>query len=590
MRCELRQQSLGRILLGLVVFAVFSFSSSMAAAQQKSPDEVVNRYQQISGRTEFIAAEMQRLREENTARAKSAATSSQERIPIDFERDLPDALRVGVAYVRQKDYQDSVEAGVKYDWLLDATTQAGKAIQRAQQSPNQADRNYWLREAQSKMEQADKLSRMFLGPAPATAPASQPAAVGAPANAAATTPPKSAAGGAATEPVADRFSAGLLKLRTFEVGETQRRAEDANPQLIRQRAQAEFGQGRAGAGGVSLHSAVELELPAGTKIRRAEVIDGRLVLVTSQSKLRCPPLDMDHLAVAVRSIYDAPVRGRLTADEPNLIAVQTGKDQFGEVVWNKPLLPDPRPKVAVGEEGVWELGPAIGLLSDVAPSTNRVTYYGAIRGTRMGRVLLEADALLGMWVTGLDWRTGKPIRPLPVEGLTVGPERMARKMIAEADARTRGDRSAAQPPPSPADARRWWLGTTWYVWVPDRLTLRMSGDELEFADARMKLVTWSAEEGRINDVDRREVEVATRNYDDLARAYPVLKELVEVAKAVSVVRYLHREGIELDRQWERNHQPTAAETPATIRRYGYYLTFDATGRVLLESAKQEAKP
>lgn len=600
MRIVIRRCCFNRQIAATLIGMVITFSSVTVLGQSSSPDDVVRRYNEINGRAQYIAAESARLRAEASARAKAqAGNQGSSVIDREFEKDLPDNIQINLSYARQQNYQASLEANVKYDWMQEATYQAGKALERAQKSPNQADRDYWLREAQSKLDQADRLTRMFVSPAEVP-----PSATDAPTGAAANRPgsgvepagsatgrPAGPGGAAGKDAPVDRYNAGLLKLRTFEIGDTQRRAAEADPQLIQQRAKESFGEGRAGAGGVSLHAAADIpEMPPKNEIRRATVSDGRLILeLSGGGVLRFPPLDMDHLAVAVRSIYDAPVEGTLTADESNLIAVQTGKDQFGEIVWHKQLLPDPPPKVAVGEKGRWELGPGIGLLSDVAPSTNRVTYYGAVRGTRMGRILLEADGFLGICVTGLDWQTGKPVRLPAIEGLTTGPERLARRTIKEAEARARGETPPQKAVLKP-DPKRWWLGTTWYVWVPDRFTLRRANNELEFAEARMKLTTWSADEADLKEDERRLAAAATEHYDELALAYPVLKELVEVTKVTSIVRRLRRDGIELDRAWERDYRPTVAETPATIRRYGFYLAFDIQGRVLLEPAKQEVRP
>lgn len=579
----LRNRRIASTLIGTAI----TFSSATVCGQSSSPDDVVRRYNEINGRAQYIASESARMRAESDARARSqTGNQSPSAIDRDFEKDLPDNIQISLSYARQQCYQTSLEANVKYDWMQDATYQAGKALARAQKSPNQADRDYWLREAQSKLDLADRLTRMFV--TPAQVPAS---AAGDPAGAAARQGPSGDPVGAAAEPPVDRYNAGLLKLRPFEVGETLRRAAESDPQLIQQQAQDSFGEGRAGAGGVSLHTAAECaEMPSKNEIRRAAVRDGRLVLeLTSGGLLRFPPLDLDYLAVAVRSIYDAPVEGTLTADETNLIAAQTGKDHFGEIVWNKQLLPDPPPQVAIGEKGRWELGPAIGLLSDVVPSTNRVTYYGAIRGTRMGRVLLEADALLGMCITGLDWQTGKPVRLPAIEGLTTGPERTARRTIKEVEARARGETPPQKPVLRP-DPKRWWVGTAWYVWVPDRFMLRRTNDALEFSEARMKLFVWSADESHIDADERAWAAAATEHYDELAQAFPALKELVEVTKVTSIVRRLRRDGIELDRASLGEYRPTVAETPATLRRYGYLVAYDAQGRVLVESPKQEVRP
>ncbi|MHC4548647.1 MAG: hypothetical protein ACYTEZ_07700, partial [Planctomycetota bacterium] len=344
----------------------------------------------------------------------------------------------------------------------------------------------------------------------------------------------------------------------------------------------EFGEGRAGAGGISLHTSAQPLAPLDlSRVRRASVEQGRLVLHLPDGPVTGPPVDEEYLALALRDICAGAgkVAGTLLANDPLAVVVKTGRDRFGDVAWKKEFLAGGWRSVARGERVALALGPAIGLLSEPAPSTNRVTYYGSIRHTRMGQVLVEADSLLVTMLYGIDWRTGRPVAPPDLDGFMTFLERSIRRVHEE-----QAPRPAAEAPP-PA---QWWNAATWLVWVPERFTLKLSDDRqtLRFVDTRMKLVAWSGgPEGPAPDFVALAHHV-TEHYDQLARTHPVLGQLIEVAKATTLARLLKAHDVAVDPQWARTRSIQRVETPATLRDYRVIPLPDAQGRPLIEPAEE----
>lgn len=340
-------------------------------------------------------------------------------------------------------------------------------------------------------------------------------------------------------------------------------ARDTDVEQVLEGARESFGEGRAGAGGISLHAPVAWrDEPAQAAIHRAVVENGRLVLLGPETRLVLPPLDLEYLALAMRSILgrEGVIRGKLVADEPGLVVLQTGSAHFGELCWKKEFLPEPWNSVAVGSEVDLSLGPGFGMLSQPEPSIDRITYYGPLQNTRMGRTLYEADAVLLTLLYGVDARTSRPV-PLPeIDGMMFGIERTVRLELEGTPPSAAAAPTAAKPPP-------WWHEGTWFVWVPNRFVLAAGVDgSVEFAEANMKLVAWSGEASNVSEAEQQLAEHATAHFAQLADAYPVLHELVEVAKAVAVVRWLHQRGVSADLEWAAGCPLQATETPENVRR------------------------
>ena len=379
------------------------------------------------------------------------------------------------------------------------------------------------------------------------------------------------------------FSSGILHQMDLADEWLEERVESTDPKALLRKAKAVIGPGRAGAGGVSLHAPVVMLTPLKRKdIRGAKVEKDHLVLLYGNRRIAFPPMDPDYLALALRVIYGGQglVKGKLLAEESNAVVIQTGKEQFGDVVWRKEFLPSTWPDPAPGDTVEVALGPGIGILAEAAPSTDRVTYYGSLQNTRMGKVLLEADMLLHTFLTGVDLKTGLPVPPPNVDGYMTLRERTVRREFAKPKKPTRKNE----------DDKRWWRGAVWLVWAPDRFTLKLARDGIsfEFVDTRMKLDAWSAGQDTIEAEYEQLAKHSTRHYQGLAKSFPVLKDLEEVAKAVCVVRWLKKEKIPVDLAWANAHAVKRVQTPSTVRRLSVVLMGDAKGKPVIHAAAAPA--
>jgi hypothetical protein len=196
----------------------------------------------------------------------------------------------------------------------------------------------------------------------------------------------------------------------------------------------------------------------------------------------------------------------------------------------------------------------------------------------MGRALLEADGLLPTLLYGVDWKTGLPIPPPPIEGFMSGIERTVRRLQSPAPEKK------GKQAPGPSDPRRWWAESVWYVWVPDEFTLGwdQDGKALRFLATRMKLSVWSSEPENVSEDDRALAEQVSENYGILAQSFPVLKDLEEAAKAVSIVRWLKESQVPMDLSWTKVLRVEAVQTPARLVNHTVIWMRDAAGKPLIE--------
>ena len=247
-------------------------------------------------------------------------------------------------------------------------------------------------------------------------------------------------------------------------------------------------------------------------------------------------------------------------------------------------MPRPWTPVPLGTTVELPLGPGIGVLELPEPSRDRVTYYGPIENTRLGRALLEVDMLLTRLLDGIDWRTGNTVPPPNVDGFMTSLERFARARSKDAS-----QDEDADPPSETRDVRRWWAGMTWLVWVPERVVLRLTDDEsaLEFAESRMKLAVWTADEKDRTPAYEEFGEQVTRHFAELAKEIVVLQQFEEAAKAVSVVRWLKKEDVPVDLSWAKSYELMPMETPAAVRRYSVSLSRDQEGKPITFFARDE---
>jgi hypothetical protein len=362
-----------------------------------------------------------------------------------------------------------------------------------------------------------------------------------------------------------------------------RAATSADPEVLMRAAETDFDQGRAGAGGIALYKAAELLTPLKlSEVKNATWSDGRLVLQLVDRRIAFPQLDPEYVALALRSVHgsEGTYEGKVVAEEPNAVVIQTGRGQFGEVVWKKAFLSEPWRSAPPGSKVKIELGPGLGLLAELEPSTDRVTYYGPIQNTRMGRVLLESDRVLQVLMYGLDSETGRTVRP-DLDGFMTVAERLARKQVASPLKTPAAD---SRKPDAKSEKRGWWSDLVWLVWIPDRFTLKLAGGgkTFEFVDTRFRLDCWTAGAGEIPEEYTAVTQYVNEHFDRVEKCFPALVDLREVTKAVAVVRWLKQQNVAMDDpRWAVNLQLEKVVTPAAVRRYKMVNVFNVENDALV---------
>jgi hypothetical protein len=392
------------------------------------------------------------------------------------------------------------------------------------------------------------------------------------------------------------FASGILFQMGLHDKVLQFAESQTNPQRVQALAQEAFGEGRAGAGGISLHTAASIVPPLQmSSVEGAEIVGDRLYLLYQGRRLTFPKLPPDYLALAIRSIYcgAGKLGGPLLANEPNAVVFKTGREMFGDIVWCKDFLPAPWQGARKGENVEFLLGPAVGVLSLPEPSMMRATYYGPIANTRMGNVLFDTDLMIPVFLGGVDPLTGKLVAAAKMANLTSRLERRAR---AEVAARKAGDDDERKEDGSAGAVgndqgkEEWWQQGSWFVWTPDAvvLTVEPDGRALRFADVRMKLVAWSVDEDSLDEHDRALARQVTQQFEVLSDRIPVLKDLKEVAQTVAVVRWLKRNRIGLDPTWAQIYPVKKVPTPQRFRLINVSLLY-RDGKPVIEKADTAAK-
>lgn len=456
----------------------------------------------------------------------------------------------------QKNYQRDLESNVKSNLVQYLVYSARKDFEQVKLAANPAHAAYLQREAERKLEQAERLLAQFGKPVSPGGTVS---------------PETNADSGRRIKTPLPSLDSEWEKSRS----RLQSAAVESDPGLIATRVIREFGAGRAGAGGVALYRAAELVDGPGGQLDVSQITgvdfsgaEGQLVL--KDRRIALPPLDPEYVALAIRMVYgkEGAVQGILTADESNAVVVQTGRQQFGEVVWKKEFLAGGWNPVTPGNTVIVELAPGLGLLNAPEPSVNRVTYYGPIRNTRMGQVLLSADQLMTTLMIGLDPNTGLPASIPEIPGYMSILERQVRS-IQERGKVTASSSADATSEESVPVKERWWNDIVWLVWVPDQfsLSLTQNGDRLEVLEHRLKLDVWSVTPNAVTSEFRQMSEHFSQHYSEYLKAFPELQDLEHAALAVAVVRWLQAGNIPVDMEWARTVKVIEVETPDTVRRY-----------------------
>jgi hypothetical protein len=564
--------SLGQLLrvlfLGLLLAAPFSLlACGKALAQQTSSvADLSKRIQTLKTQQATILAEASRIREQQRIGPPPTPVS------LETIQSSPEEVQIGWMHVNSQQHALSEEARIKFEWLQAELNGLEHTHAQIERTKDPAVAAVLLKEAQHKAELAERLTELFLGsPAPeATTTPGQPAVV-----------------------ASTGTSSGLLR-QMEQIPEWSAKAvQESQPAAILEAAKQEFGAGRSGAGGIALYKAAELLSPLQMQKAKGLAVEGdQAYLVFDDRRVALPKLDPEYLALALRCVYggEGTVQGALTAEEPNAVIVQTGAEQFGEVVWKKEFLPEPWTSVPPGEKVALGFGPGVGMAPQAEPSLNRVTYYGPVAGTRMGETLALTDAFLVTLLDGINPVTGETtglLRDLHLMSLS---ERLIRKSLAakpedKPPAATESEASAPKP---------WWYDDIWLVWIPDKFTLRLNeeGSALEYVDAKMRLDIWSVNSAALPPEAGALAQEATERYAELAAKYPPIGDnggLLDVARAVCLVRWLKREGVPIDLAWANGLALQKKDTPASMPRFLVQPVYGPQGKPVI-NPPEEAVP
>ena len=265
------------------------------------------------------------------------------------------------------------------------------------------------------------------------------------------------------------------------------------------------------------------------------------------------------------------VKGTLRANENNAVVLSTSKEQYGEVVWKKEFLPDLPKNLTVGENMALDLGPGVGALSLPDPSYGRITYYGPLKGTILGQVLQESDMVFSMFWYGVHWKTGLPLEPLKLQGY---------ESAIDIDLRQPPHQKQTTNSEKP---KNWWEETVWFIWTPGEISLQLSSKrpEFEFVKAMMKVTVWGVREENVSAASRAQGEYLTENFDNFAKAFPVLAQLREAAKAVAVVRWLKQNNVAMSVEWAKSYPLATVDTLEKYRRFSVTIERDDNGKPLV---------
>jgi hypothetical protein len=459
------------------------------------------------------------------------------------------------------------EARQRLEWLKNVRDQQQELLKQAQRAQNPAEAWVLSNAARKLGSTATSITQSIVGKPPAVQPQSST--------------------GSATAPSGGDSHIKFNSGGALEQAQTWNRAlqNDAQSRDIdgaRKRATSDYGQGRAGAGGVALYKTATMTSALDrSKIGSAMVENDRLVLVYGGQKIRFPQFDPQFLALAIRSVYggEGLVKGTLLANEANAVVLRTGAEQFGDVVWKKEFVPGLPPNLRLGQDLALDLGPGVGVLSMPDPSYNRVTYYGPLKGNVLGQVVQESDMVFSMFWYGVDWKTGRMLDPSKLPGY---------ESAIDIDLKqARPAPPASTPPREPA--KNWWEETVWFVWTPGEMSLSLSqqANEFEFTKAEMKVTVWSVRDSNVNERSRAQGQYLTQHFDDFARAFPILTRLREAAKTVAAVRWLKQNNVSLRLDWANNYRLASVDTPDKYRRFSVYVWKDSAGnpQVVTESAR-----
>ncbi len=253
---------------------------------------------------------------------------------------------------------------------------------------------------------------------------------------------------------------------------------------------------------------------------------GRLVLLGTKGKTGLPAMRLDDLAVVIHSIYVEGIDPYLSID------------------------------------------PKIG---DLYGPKMDVRYSPGLLFSHAGRTMYLTDYKLKEYAAG--GRAGKRLTCSVPGYRSLG-------QIEE-------DLPASEKEKYSVDSRIWfrfWL-------VPNEIRLAPSGDghslAFERASVRVETENMILKNGRLVRVEGVKDPVAekfarrfTENYDKFAAEYPAYEELRRLAQIVGLVKWMHKNGVDVDLSWVERHRGGSAVTPLeTDSVWSEQVTRDGSGRL-----------
>jgi len=281
---------------------------------------------------------------------------------------------------------------------------------------------------------------------------------------------------------------------------------------------------------------------------------GQVILLGCKSKsLALPPMNLDDLVVAFRTIY--------SGQEPSMSIEPCSpgaQDGCMKVHYNGRFQIPSHP-----EWGWVEFNEAGQLTQTEAPATF---------GTHFGWVMFESDRFLKTATLGWDNLTPEQRFASNVPGFVSELERLNAQYASQPNLASNDERScritSAADRNKPSTCHRLWF-------VPDSMVVKISSDghTLEFEPVKIlteaRFVRFDSS-GQMVDVPGQSpsveqfVEHFNAHYAEFAREKKELAELIQLAKIVGLVRWLHDKNIPVDFSWMDRYQVAAFDsTPKT---------------------------
>ncbi len=230
---------------------------------------------------------------------------------------------------------------------------------------------------------------------------------------------------------------------------------------------------------------------------------GQVTLIGRQdASLNLPPMNMDDLVVAIRSVY-------------------AGVDPGVTMIPIDPTMKNIK---------------------------QRVQYFGPTRNTHFGKVMFEADYYLKSLAAGEDPK-GQPVKP-NVPGFKSEIDLMRELKVNEVPWHRNWFVPGEIELTKSADG---------HSITFDKASIKLESRFIKFLpDGSIQDVPGSSP------VTDAFTSLITQNYDEIAKGKKEMQELVQLAKITAFVRWLHDNNIPVDLSWVNNYQVKEVETPEQV--------------------------